>query len=284
MRRRSLILGAAGLAACTPSLATFDRFAPRDPGVRRVVRDAAYGPGPRQKLDVYLPTNTQAPLPVVVFFYGGSWNSGSKDDYEFLGAALAAQGFAVVLPDYRLVPDVRFPTFLEDCARAVRWVQNNIGGHGADPQRIVLGGHSAGAYNAMMLALDARYLRDAGADTQAVRGVVGLAGPYDFLPLDVDATRNAFGQVQDLPQTQPAQFAQRDGPPALLLWGANDTTVGRRSIVNLEQAMRAAGETVEAKIYPNIDHVGIMLALSRVFRGRAPVLTDVSAFVRRVTA
>ncbi len=283
MRRRSLILGA-GLAACTPSLATFDSFAPRDPGVRRAIVDAAYGPDPRQKLDVYLPANAQGALPVVVFFYGGSWSSGAKDDYEFLGAALAAQGFAVVLPDYRLVPSVRFPTFLQDCARAVRWVQDNIAAHGGDPRRLVLCGHSAGAYNAMMLALDARYLRDAGVDASAIRGVAGLAGPYDFLPLDVDATRNAFGQVEDLPHTQPTQFARREAPPALLLWGADDDTVGRRSIDNLGRAMRTAGEPVEAKIYPNVDHVGIMLALSRTFRGRAPVLADVTAFVRRVTA
>lgn len=284
MLRRTWLLGATALAACTPSLGTFDVLAPRDGGTRRVVRDAAYGAEPRQHVDVYAPTAASAtPRPIIVFIYGGSWNSGAKDDYEFMGAALASQGFVVALPDYRLVPGVRFPTFVEDCAAAVRWVRDHAGDFGGDPNRIVLMGHSAGAYNAMMLALDAHYLRDAGVDANAIRGAIGLAGPYDFLPFDVDSTINAFGQAPDPQVTQPTHFARADAPPLYLLWGEKDTTVRRRSIDRLSRAMQAAGGRVETKIYPNIDHVGIMLALSRVFRGRAPVLADVTAFARRVT-
>lgn len=283
MLRRTLFTGLAGLTAgCSPSLGMFDAVAPRDPGVRRVVRDAAYGADPRQRLDLYAPRDATGPLPVVMFIYGGSWRSGDKDDYNFLGAALAAQGFVVAIPNYRLVPQVRFPTFVEDCAAAVAWAEAHAGAHGGDPQRIVLVGHSAGAYNAVMLALDARYLRSVGA--RPVRGAVGLAGPYDFLPFDVDATRNAFGQAPDLAQTQPVTFARADAPPLLLLWGADDTTVGPRNLEGLARAMRAAGGQVETKIYPEIDHVEIMLALSRPFRGRAPVLQDVSAFIRRVVS
>jgi acetyl esterase/lipase len=284
MRRRLLLLGAAVLAACTPSLGTFDALAPRDSGVRRVRRDVVYGPSPRQRLDVYAPTAVEAPRPIIVFLYGGSWSSGSKDDYEFMGAALASQGFVAVLPDYRLVPDVRFPTFIEDCAAALRWVQDHAAECGGDPRSVVLMGHSAGAYNAAMLALDAHYLRDAGVDASAIRGMIGLAGPYDFLPYDVDSTRNAFGQAPDPALTQPVHFARADAPPLYLLWGAQDTTVRRRSIDGLERAVHAAGGRVESKIYPNLDHVGIMLALSRVFRGRAPVLADAARFARSVTA
>jgi acetyl esterase/lipase len=154
---------------------------------------------------------------------------------------------------------------------------------GADPSKVVLMGHSAGAYNAIMLGLNSHYLRTAGVNPGLVRGVVGLAGPYDFLPLDVPSTQDAFGQTSDLQRTQPTQFARRDGPPLLLLWGEKDSTVHRRSIDAMQHAAQTVGESVEAKIYPGVDHVGIMLALSRLFRGHAPVLDDSAAFIRRVT-
>lgn len=284
MLRRTLLAGLATLtAACTPSLGTFNALAPRDNGARRVLAGAAYGALARQELDVYAPSGDASGLPVIVFFYGGSWNSGAKEEYAFLATALAAQGFVTIVSDYRLVPSVRFPSFLEDCAAAVRWAEQHAAEHGGDHTRIVLMGHSAGAYNAMMLALDARYLRAAGVDANNVRGVAGLAGPYDFYPFDVEASRNAFGQAPDPHVTQPVHFARGDAPPLLLLWGADDTTVGPRNLESLARSVRDAGGRVETKIYPRVDHVGIMLALSRPFRGRAPVLTDVTAFARSVT-
>lgn len=284
MNRRSLLFALPFLSACTPSLGSFDALAPRDRGGTRVGRDLAYGEGPRRKLDVYAPTERQSALPVIVFIYGGSWSSGGKDDYEFLGAALASRGFVTVLPDYRLVPEVRFPGFLEDCAAAVRWVEDHVSEYGGDPRRVVLVGHSAGAYNAIMLALAGDYLRAAGVDANVVRGAIGLAGPYDFIPFDVDATRNAFGEAPDPVLTQPVHFARADAPPLLLLWGEDDTTVGPRNLESLARLQRAAGGSVETKIYEHVDHVGILLALSRPFRGRAPVLDDVTTFARRVTA
>lgn len=284
MQRRALLAGLTALLAGCSTLGTFNTLAPRDQGARRVLRDQAYGAGARQRLDIYAPAATEAPAPVIVFIYGGSWASGAKDDYAFLGAAFAAQGFVTVIPDYRLVPGVRFPAFIEDCAAAMRWASDHVAAYGGDPNRIVLVGHSAGAYNAVMLALDAHYLADAGVDAARVRGVAGLAGPYDFFPFDVDATRNAFGQAPDPQLTQPVHFARADAPPLLLLWGDADTTVGPRNLANLEQAVRAAGGAVETRIYPGVDHAGIMLALSRPLRGRAPTLSDVAAFARRVTA
>jgi len=254
MQRRTLLLGLTALAsACTPSLGAFNALAPRDRGVRRILKDAAYGEGPRQLLDVYAPTQGER-LPVLVFIYGGSWNSGSKNDYAFAGAA------------------------------AVRWCVEHVAEYGGDPSRIVLVGHSAGAYTTLMLALDAHYLRDAGVEMSALRGAIGLAGPYDFLPLDTSATREAFGQAPDLQLTQPVHFARADAPPLLLLWGDGDTTVGPRSLRSLENAVRSAGGPVESKIYPGVNHVDIMLALSRPLRGRAPTLEDVATFARRVTA
>lgn len=285
MQRRAFLTAAAALTAgCTPSLATFDRFAPHDQGGRQMLHDAPFGPGPRQKLDVYAPVAADsARAPVIVFFYGGSWASGDKDDYGFLGDALAARGCVTVIPDYRVAPDV-FPSFLEDGASALRWVYDHVAEHGGDPDRIVLVGHSAGGYIAAMLALDVHYLADAGVEARRVRGMVGLAGPYDFLPFDVPASQNAFGRAPDAQLTQPVHFARADAPPLLLLWGRDDRTVGPKNIDGLERAMQAAGGRVETKRYENIDHVGIMLAMSRPFRGNAPVLDDVIAFASRVTA
>ncbi|MDX2277122.1 MAG: alpha/beta hydrolase [Hyphomonadaceae bacterium] len=285
MSRRTLIVGAAatGLSACTPSLGAFNRFAPHDEGAVLAAEDIAFGAGPRQKLDVYAPAGGVQRAPVLVFFYGGSWRSGAKKDYGFLGDAFASRGFVTVVPDYRIAPDV-FPSFLEDGAAAVAWVQSEIASFGGDPDRIVLAGHSAGGYIAVMLALDGAYLSVAGADIGKIRGVAGLAGPYDFLPFDVDATREAFGSVTDPLTTQPTHFARADAPALWLGWGEKDETVGRRNIDALSAAQRQVGGSVETKLYPNLGHVGILLALSRPFRGRAPVLDDVTAFAERVTA
>ncbi|MFT3726735.1 MAG: alpha/beta hydrolase [Terricaulis sp.] len=286
MRRRGVLgaFGATLAAACTPTLGQFNAITPKDSGGRAVRHDIAYGAEQRQKLDLYAPRQMTIGMPIVVFFYGGSWNSGAKRDYEFAGDALSSRGFLTAIPDYRLVPDVRFPAFVEDCAAAVRATIANAHEFGGDANKVVLMGHSAGAYNAMMLGLDRRFLERAGVSASSVRGVVGLAGPYDFLPLDVKSTQEAFGEAHDLNATQPINFARRDAPPLQLLWGEKDTVVGRRSINALQRAAEAAHERVETKIYPNVDHVGLMLALSRFFRGSAPVLADASDFILRVTA
>lgn len=286
MRRRSLLLTglSAFAAACTPTLGAFNALAPRDGGVSVAARDVAYGEGPRRRLDVYTPASAQGPLPVIVFIYGGSWDSGRKEEYAFAGAAFASRGFVTVIPDYRLVPEVRFPGFLEDCAAAVRWVADHAVEYGGDPSRIVIVGHSAGAYNAVMLAMDPTYLMNAGVEASRVSGVVGIAGPYDFLPFDVDATRNAFGEAEDINLTQPVHFASVAAPPLLLLWGEDDTTVGPRNINNLAFVQRSVGARIETKVYPGVNHIDIMLALSRPLRGRAPTLNDVTEFARKVTA
>jgi acetyl esterase/lipase len=218
---------------------------------------------------------------MIVFLYGGSWQEGTREGYGFVARALATRGFVVAVPDYRLVPEVRFPAFVEDGAAAVRWVRANAARLGGDPDRIVLVGHSAGAYNASMLALDPRWL---GQDRAAVRGFVGLAGPYDFLPLDGPITQAAFGGTPDLPQTQPINFASAGDPPALLLHGTADTTVYPRNSTRLAERLRAAGVAAQVKQYPEVGHVGILTAIARPFRGRAPVVEDVTAFARAVTA
>jgi acetyl esterase/lipase len=268
-------------ASCSP-LKTFNAIVPKDPGVVRVARDEAFRDGPRGSLDLYAPAGTRpgARLPVIVFFYGGSWNSGVKEGYAFVGRALAAQGFLVAIPDYRLVSEAPYPGFLQDGAAAVRWVSANARRFGGDGERIVLAGHSAGAYNAAMLALDERWL---GPDRRVVRGFAGLAGPYSFLPLDNPATQAAFGPETDLAATQPVTHAGAGDPPALLLTAGKDTLVYPHNAERLAAALKAGGVPVEARTYPEVGHIGIVTAISRPFRGKASVLRDLADFARRST-
>jgi acetyl esterase/lipase len=269
-RRLSLAAIAAALtAACAP----------------RSARNVAYGPERWQRLDVYGPHREkgQAPAPIAVFFYGGSWDTGRRQDYNWVGQALASRGFVTVVPDYGLYPQVRYPGFLEDSARAVRWAQDHAAEFGGDPARIVLVGHSAGAYNAAMIALDHRYLRAAGVDPGHIRALAGLSGPYDFLPLTDPIAERTFGQAPDLPATQPTSFVRADSPPAFLATGDADTMVFPRNTVKLAAKLRDAGVPVEERHYPGVDHVRMVLALSRPFRNRAPVLDQMTIFLRAHT-
>ncbi|HEX8240379.1 MAG TPA: alpha/beta hydrolase [Allosphingosinicella sp.] len=268
------------MALLLDPLGSFNFLMPKDRASARVAEGVPYGEGARGKLDVYAPrAAASAPRPVIVFFYGGSWNSGRRQGYAFAGRALAAQGFVVVIPDYRLVPEVRYPDFLRDGAAAVRWARRNAARFGGDGERIVLAGHSAGAYNAAMLALDPGLL---GADRAAVRGLAGLAGPYDFLPLDDEATIAAFGQWPRLAETQPVSHAGPGAPPALLLHGDSDTRVMPRHSRALAARLEKAGADVRLKLYPGVGHVGILADVAIPFRRRAPVLADVAAFGHEV--
>ena len=287
MTRRGLINAMAGACAllaggCSP-LALFNTLAPRDPA-KRAGRDIAYGPDPRQRLDVYTPdAGSSGPLPVLVFFYGGGWNSGRRQDYAWVGQSLAAQGFVVVIPDYRLAPLHPYPDFVQDGAEAVRWARDHAAEYGGDPRRLLLSGHSAGAYIAMQLAMDQAFLRAAGVDVRRIKGVAGLSGPYDFMPFDVPASRDAFGHWPNAKDTQPINHVAPGRPPVFIAHGDKDDTVALSNTVNLAKALRAAGDEVEVNIYPGMDHPGIVLALSRTFRGQAPVLADMTAFLRRVS-
>jgi acetyl esterase/lipase len=271
-------------AACASPLDIFNAVTPKERESHRVGHDIAYAEGERHGLDVYAPTDLQGVAPVMVFFYGGGWSQGKRQEYEFVGRALAAQGFVTVVPDYRITPETTFPGFLQDCAAALRWVQDNIATYGGDPKRMVLCGHSAGAYNAVMMALDPSYTQAAGFDIANIKGAIGLSGAYDFLPLETETTNAAFGQAPDPVLTQPVHFARADAAPLLLIWGDQDERVGRRNIESMERAMRAAGGAVEVKIYPGVNHGATMTSLSTTLRGGAPSMADVTEFARRVTA
>ncbi|MDP8915720.1 MAG: alpha/beta hydrolase [Pseudomonadota bacterium] len=280
MRALLLLILAGLVSACSPTR-LFNGLAAVGSGEVQRIRDESYGPHARNRLDVYVPARGDgAPKPILVFLYGGSWSDGRKETYPFAALAFAGRGFVTVVPDYRLVPEVRYPTFLEDNAAAVRWARDNAVRFGADPNRIVLVGHSAGAYNAAMLALDQRWLDRAGVPRSSIRAWAGLAGPYDFLPLDDPATIAAFGRTPDLPATQPGAYVDRADPPAFLATGSTDERVAPRHTRDLAARLQAEGVPVETRFYPTVGHVGIVLALSSPFRGRAPVLDDVVGFLR----
>lgn len=244
------------------------------------VESFAYGSHQRQQLDLYRPRQ-RGPRPVAVFFYGGAWEEGERQDYRFVGAALAAAGMLTVIPDYRIFPEVRFPGFLEDAAAAVRWTRDHAEGFGGDPERLVLIGHSAGAHIAGMLALDRRWLTGAGVGPQTVRGWVGLAGPYDFEP-DTPNRRIIFGT--DRQATQPIGFARSDAPPALLVAPRLDRVVDPGNATRLARRIAAAGGQATVKFYPRVDHASIIGSFSPLLRFLAPAFADTRDFVERVTA
>lgn len=276
-RRACLLTLAAPLAGCSAA-GLLDAVVPRDSYRSR--QGVPYGSDPRQRLDVYQPLSSSGAAPAVVFFYGGSWTRGERADYRFVGEALASQGIVTIIADYRLSPSVRYPQFLQDCARAVRWTFDGAIDLGADLRRIHVMGHSAGAYNAAMLALDERWLGEAGLEPQRLAGWIGLAGPYDFLPIHDPETQVAFGWPQTGADTQPLAHASAQAPRCLLLAPAQDDSVDpQRSTVRLAQRLQAVGAPVRHRLYDNLNHATIVAALARPLRWLAPVLPEVLAFV-----
>lgn len=243
----------------------------------------SYGLNARHKLDIYRPVNVPASAPVVVFFYGGNWDSGDRADYLFAGEALAAKGYVAVVPDYRLYPEVRFPDFLADSALAVRWVFEHIAEFGGEPQRVFLMGHSAGAYNAAMLALNPVYLSAVGVDSRRVRGLIGLAGPYDFLPLTGPITRAVLGYPNTPITTQPIHFASPAAPPALLVTSERDDVVNPGNSSRLAARLRQHGVTAQVVVYPTLGHRTLLGALAAPLRALGPVLDDVAAFINALS-
>ena len=233
-------------------------------------------------LDVYRPANANG-APVVVFFYGKRWEQGGRNEYKFVGQALAERGFVAVIPDYRLYPQVKYPAFLQDCAKAVHWVHANIAGYGGAPDKIVLMGHDAGAYNAAMLSLDPEFLRQAGGDRSWLRGMVGLAGPYDFLPIIDPDLRDLFGPPENFERTQPVLYADGSNPPLLLMYGDKDQNIPPQNSISLYNRVTRSGGPVTKIDFPNFDHGKILDVLSSHFQGNSNVMNNVEEFVRQVT-
>ena len=270
---------AASLAACSPLTAI---NALSSGSASQVTRGLAYGPLPRQKLDVYAPKIRTGPVPVVVFFYGGNWTTGERADYAFVGHALASRGYLAVIADYRLYPDVHYPEILQDAARAVAWAAMESGRHGGDPARLFVMGHSAGAYNAAMLALDASLLARHGMRPHDLRGWIGLAGPYDFLPIENTTTRPVFFYPDTPASSQPINHVTAEAPPALLiapLPGRDKLVNPQRNTGGLAMALRAHQRPVTETYFDKVSHTTLLALLASSLRMLAPTLDAVSAFI-----
>lgn len=283
LRRTLLVAGvvvgaAALLTACSP-LRAIDVVTPRDS--HRQTPDVAYGPLERQKLDVYEPLGAppRAGWPVVVFFYGGTWVGGDRADYRFVGEALAARGVLALVADYRVYPEAAYPAFLQDSAAAVGFALDQADRWRGDRRRVFVMGHSAGGYNAAMVALDARWLAGSQHRPGELAGWIGLAGAYDFFPLEPSSpARPVFNHPNYPPQGQPVDWTAPGldrAPRAFLAAPAGDKVVSvERSTLQLSRKLRASGVPVETVVYPGIGHALIAGAFARPLRRFAPVLDD----------
>ena len=268
------------VAACSPA-AALNLLA----ATSGVIIDCSipYAPGKRRTLDVYRPRESRN-APVIVFFYGGSWQSGNKSIYKFVGTALARRGYVVVVPDYRVYPEVTYPGFLEDGALAICWTNNNAVRFGGDPNMLFVMGHSAGAYIAAMLALDGRWLHRLGlSPNRDIAGLIGLSGPYDFLPLRDQTLTTIFGGPNDV-TTQPITHVAAGAPPALLLTGAHDDTVAPGNAERLAVRLRSSGDEATVLTYRLVGHLGIIGTFAAPLRFLAPALSDVDTFASGITA
>jgi acetyl esterase/lipase len=283
MSRRVALAGlVAAVAAGCGRVAFMAANVPAVFGAYRRHPNIAYGAGPLHRLDVYVP-NTLAvkPAPLVVFWHGGRWSFGDKADYRFVGAALAELGYVTAVANYRHYPEVKMPGFMDDAARAVLWASAHGGEFGADANRLYLMGHSAGAHLAALVTLDPRYFAAIGKPAPRIAGVIGLSGPYDFLPLLEADVQDMFGPPQNYPESQPINFVRSDAPPMLLVHGLKDDTVWPKNSRNLATALSARGVPVTLKLYPKLLHADTVAALSLPARGRAPTLAEIAAFVGR---
>jgi acetyl esterase/lipase len=281
MSRRNMLVGLTALAASGCSrLGFMAANVPAAFGDYSRHTNIPYGEDPQHKVDVYVPDRLAGVShPVVVFWHGGRWESGDKADYRFVGAALAESGYVVVVANYRHYPQVKMAGFMDDAARAALWACAHANEFGGDSSRTYLMGHSAGAHMAALVTLDPRYFIAAAGAAPAIAGVIGLSGPYDFLPLLEPDVQDMFGPPQDYPESQPINFVHAMAPPMLLIQGLDDDTVKPKNSRNLAAALSACGAPVTLKLYSKCTHADTVAALATLARGRAPTLTDINAFV-----
>jgi len=247
LSRGWLLLCSLTLSACT-ALSFSAANLPTYFSATQRTADIAFGDDARQRLDIYRPpASGAAAKPVIIFWYGGGWTSGARQNYRFVGVALAQLGYVTVLPDYRLYPQVRFPQFLDDGARAVAWVQRHAANYGGDPQRII--------------------------------GFIGLSGPYDLTPNT--ATLHDIFRAPFTPHDwQVLPYVSPQAPPALLLHGRQDQLVWASNTEKLAAALRSQGVHVDTMIYEGRGHIDTLAALSLPARTRAPVLREIADFMR----
>ena len=275
-----LLLALGGLLAGCSGTRVVDFLTPRS--AYDATLDIPYGDGPRRKLDVYRPVSLAAgaKAPVVVFVYGGSWREGDKADYRFVADALTTRGIVAVIADYRLFPEVSYPDFVDDTAAAVAWTFREVARYGGDPKRIFVTGHSAGAYNAAMVAFDARWLGHYGLDPKRLRGFVGLAGPYNFLPIKDEGVKEVFHWPSTPADSQPINHLSAASIPSLLIAANRDTFVfPKQNTEPMAARMKDLGVDVTVDLHDHVNHVTLVGAMARPLRFLAPVEREFTDFV-----
>lgn len=265
--------------ACSP-IKTLNALIPE--GGYELRAAVAYGDLPRQKMDIYIPKgNTQVKPKVVVFFYGGSWDSGSRVDYKFVGEALTSKGFIVVIPDYRIYPEVKFPGFMADPAKAAAWVKLHANEFGGDAEQVFLAGHSAGAHLVVMLSVNPEYLAHEHLKYSYFAGTIGLAGPYDFLPLQSQRLKDIFGPENERWKSQPIEFVTGKNPPMLLMVGLKDDIVAPFNTFHLATKIKAKGGLVEVVEFPAYGHIDMAAKLAKPLRGDGELLEAMVDFINK---
>jgi acetyl esterase/lipase len=273
----SLILLAMVVTACSP-VTLLNGVIPTDGYLLN--KDIAFGDLDRQILDVYIPKhNDKKPMPVVLFFYGGGWDSGQKKDYLFAAEAFTSKGYLTVIPDYRLFPEVKFPAFMYDAAEASKWVKTHIAEYGGDPDNVFIVGHSAGAHISIMLDLNAEYFDSVNLNSNQFNGFVGLAGPYDFLPFTTKRLKDIFGPASSWWQSQPINFVTGKNQPTLLMVGLKDETVLPSNTFHLADAIKANNGPVKVVTFPDYDHVDMISNIAKPFRGNSNLLDEIVLFI-----
>lgn len=250
--------------------------------------DISYGPDPRQKMDLYVPDAGDSSLTesgvTVVFIYGGAWRTGSKAGYEFVASPLTKAGHRVLIPDYRLYPQVRYPDFIDDIAQAIAAFESSSYSQDAGTpdssaiDKLVLMGHSSGAHQAALLLTDPQYFERANVSSD-IKGFIGLSGPYD-LPLDLEEVSVVFPNVQEplivnpVLQVSAMQPGTLSGVDVLLLHGATDERVLPFHTREFAESLEDSGASVSVHSLKG-GHAPAVLALS----GPLEFLNDAQEYV-----
>jgi len=244
-----------------------------------VTRDIAYASAAHQTLDIYAPKNIDKKLPVIVFYFGGGWSWGDKSYFAFVADSFVEKGYVVVIPNYVLYPEGKYPQFVTDGAKAIAWVNRNIERYEGDIKQLNIVGHSAGAYIGAMVSFNDKYLASQGSNTSIIHKFAGIAGPYNFTPKAQEYI-DIFGK-ENFVDMKIENHVSGNEPPSLLLHSEGDTTVGAFNQEKMKQALKAKQSRVETIMYgPEITHIKILLKLHPWFAGEVDVGKDINNFLK----
>lgn len=265
--------------------------------------DLAYRAGPdfddeKHRLDLYLPAEGEAGWPTLVFVHGGGWTSGDRrlgalgiEPIRNVGRFYAARGFGVVLPSYRLQPDVDWRTQVDDVSAAIAWAREAAAKHGGDPSAIFLGGHSAGAWLAARVGLADAPLAGYDVDRGSLCGLVLVSGAaYDLadeVTYERGASRSYFEQRFDVDPNDPewkqtasvVPNVESPSPPALVLSAEGEGPTFERQGDLLYAKLEEVAPRSRRQVIPGQNHQRILVSMSLA---GDPVSDAALAFMRDV--